>query len=99
METPRQKIRTLLLTQPHNLRDLSLELRLPEKEILKELPHVEKSLKPLKLKLRQIPARCQGCGYTFADRKRFSKPGKCPDCRETFIESAFFYIDPKGKTP
>jgi len=82
---------------PHCLRDLSQTLGMPEKHILAELPHVERSLKPLHLRISQIPPFCRSCQYAFKNRSRFSKPGKCPLCRATTIEAPFFYIEPPGR--
>ncbi|MCW7753604.1 transcriptional regulator [Desulfobotulus sp. H1] len=90
--THRQKIRQLLMEGPHSLRDLSTTLRLSEKEILRALPHVEKSLRSLNQRIHHIPAECPSCGYEFTDRRRFTKPGKCPLCHHTAMKPPSFHI-------
>lgn len=92
IQTPRQKIRELLQEAPHSLREISQTLHLSEKQILAALPHVEKSLPPLGLRMGRVPAVCRRCDHIFKDRSRFAKPGKCPICKGSTIASPSFFI-------
>ena len=61
------------------------------KEILEDLGHIEKSIKPKKLKT--IPAYCKSCNFIFKERSKIGKPTKCPRCRSEWIEAQMFYIE------
>jgi len=92
MKTIRQQIIDLLSEEEMGVRDLSQILKIKEKEILEHLPHIEKSVQSIQKKIQIIPSRCLSCGFIFEDRKRFSRPGRCPRCRDTRIENPMFRI-------
>lgn len=92
MKTVRQQMITLLKTAPMDLRDLSQALRISEKEVKDHLPHIAKSVSARKDCLTVIPARCEGCDYAFADRKRLTPPGKCPRCRQSRIQGPWYRV-------
>ena len=72
------------------LRDLSGVLHQSEKDVAYQLD------KLLNFPLRGgqavsiDPAACLACGYLFDDRRRASKPSKCPKCRSTRIRPPRF---------
>ena len=72
--------------------DLSRALGIREKDVLHHIDHVEKTLKARNQRIQIIPASCRSCGFVFAGRRRFSKPGRCPECRGTYLDSPLFYI-------
>lgn len=74
------------------VRDLSHMLRIKEKEVLEHLPHIERSVKCMNKKIVFTPSSCLGCGFVFEDRKRFSRPSRCPRCRDTRVENPMFRI-------
>jgi len=39
------------------------------------------------------PAKCRSCGFTFGDEK-LSKPGKCPQCKSTWLYEAQIRVEP-----
>ncbi len=65
-----------------------------EKAVLEALDHLRRSLRRTPRPLRVHAARCLACGYVFAKRDRLEKPGKCPVCRSTRIESPRFSLEP-----
>jgi predicted Zn-ribbon and HTH transcriptional regulator len=73
-------------------RDLSQALGIPEKDVYGHLDHIARSLGRRGLKLQIIPVRCLSCGYVFKERKRWSRPGRCPRCRESHIERPAYII-------
>ena len=91
-QTLRRQIIALLEKQPLNLRDLSQILRVSEKEILPHFDHIQRSLKIQNKRLLIQPFQCLKCGYVFKDRKRFRRPGRCPQCKVGHIESPTFKI-------
>ncbi len=73
-------------------RELSGAVGIPEKDVAEHLVHLEKSLKALGGKLQVLPAECLACGFVFRDRRRFTRPGACPQCRATRIDPPAFRI-------
>ena len=92
MATIRQQIIDLLMEEELNARDLSQALSIMEREVYPHLEHIARSLARQGKKLIVSPCRCLKCGYTFEHRKRFSKPGRCPECRQGHISMAGFRI-------
>jgi hypothetical protein len=77
---------------PCSAKDISTEVGIGEKEVFEHLSHIQKSLHGENLSLHMVPARCRSCGFEFQKRQRFSKPGRCPICRNSFIEEPRFEI-------
>lgn len=65
--------------------ELSKAIGKSEKELYDHLEHLLES-KSLVI----IPAECLKCGYIFAKRKKVKKPGKCPKCKNTYIQQPSF---------
>jgi predicted Zn-ribbon and HTH transcriptional regulator len=72
-------------------KDLSKAVRISEKEVIAHLEHVEKSLRRPKRLIIEPPV-CNRCGFVFAERRRFSSPGRCPECRHEGISPPAFRI-------
>lgn len=92
-KTIRQEIAALLEEGPVTARDISQSLGIREKEALSHLPFIEKTLVHKNRRLCLDPYRCQACDFEFTERKRFSKPGRCPACKGERIEPAVFWIE------
>lgn len=76
--------------------ELSILLRVPEKEVCRHLPHVEKTLRKRGRRLLVEPARCRQCGFVFRKRERFTKPSRCPLCRGESVEEPLFSSPGEG---
>jgi predicted Zn-ribbon and HTH transcriptional regulator len=92
MKTIRQKIIDLLSQQEMDARDLSHELGIQEKEVYSHLQHVARSLTARKKKLIVDPSQCLRCGYVFDNRRRLTRPGRCPQCKRSHLQSPRFRI-------
>lgn len=90
--TTRQRIMTELENGPMTIRDLSKAVRISEKEVIAHMDHVAKSLRPPKRLIIEPPV-CNGCGYVFLKRRRFTSPGRCPECRHEGIHPGAFRIE------
>jgi len=90
--TVRQRLQAELEKETLDCRELSQRLHQSEKEILEHLDHLRLSLRQQAKRLKIEPAVCRRCGFSFDDRSRLTKPGKCPKCRHTGIEPPLFYI-------
>jgi len=91
--TIRQEIISLLEERPFlTAKDLSAEIRIPEKEVYGHLEHIQKSLGKTGQHLIIKPAECLKCDFVFAKRGRLKTPGRCPVCHIEHIQEAFFSI-------
>lgn len=91
-ETIRQQMVELLTGGEYTDRDLSQFLGISEKDVVYHLEHIARSVQGQKRKLKVIPARCMECGFTFEDRRRFSKPGRCPRCKGEHLQDPRYHI-------
>ena len=92
MPTPRQQIIELLTEREMDARELSREVGLKEKEVIEHLSHIARSLAVKDKKLTIRPAECLLCGFVFEKRQRFTRPGRCPRCKKSHLQSPAFYI-------
>jgi predicted Zn-ribbon and HTH transcriptional regulator len=74
--------------------DLSRLAHVREHEIESHLEHLARSLRAGGEVLSIEPAECLDCGFRFAERKRFGKPGRCPECRRTHVSAPRFAVLP-----
>ena len=91
-QTIRQQIIDLLCSSEVTHRDISQAVSIPEKEVEDHLAHIERSVRNQGKKLVEIPYQCLSCGFVFDKRSRFSKPGRCPDCKNSHIQRARYHI-------
>ncbi len=90
--TIRRQMIDLLSQEEMTDRDLSQALGIPEKDVYGHLSHIARSLAPLGKKVRITPVRCLVCGYVFRDRKRWSRPGRCPRCKESHLQRPSYSV-------
>ena len=99
MTTVRQQIIELLKETSLTALDISQEVHIAEKDVYQHMPHIAKSVLGQGCSLTIDPSVCLSCGYTFKQRRRFSRPGRCPSCRKTRIRRPTFRINPTGEPP
>jgi predicted Zn-ribbon and HTH transcriptional regulator len=92
MQTVRQQMTALLSQQVCSARDLSQTLHIQEKEVYDHLSHISRSLVSRRQKLVIIPSECLQCGYVFKERKRLTRPSRCPRCRGERIEEPKYQV-------
>ena len=91
--TVRQEIIALLEENPPvTAKNISAEVRIPEKEVYGHLEHIHKSLNKDGRHLHIIPAECLKCGFIFTKRDRPKTPGSCPVCHAEHIQEPLFSI-------
>jgi predicted Zn-ribbon and HTH transcriptional regulator len=98
-QTLRRKIITLLSDREFDARGLSQALGVKEKDVYEHLTHVERSVKTAGRRFILTPCECLMCGYVFEDRRRLTRPGRCPACRRSKITNPSFRIESKGIVP
>ena len=79
-ETIRQEIERLLREAPRTALDLSKLVGISERQVPDHLAHLERSLRRRDGTLEVEPVRCLGCEFLFRERRRFTRPGRCPRC-------------------
>ncbi len=84
-----------LLVQPRSVHDLARALEASPADIADDLQHLLKSLRhSAEYRAVVTPARCRHCGFVFHHDK-LTKPGKCPQCRHTWIEAPLIRVEKK----
>jgi len=91
-QTIRQKMFTLLNDQEMTAREISQAIGIREREVYDHLPHVARSASAQKRKLVVLPFRCMSCGYLFEERRRFTRPSRCPRCKKTHVETPAYRL-------
>ena len=83
----RKDLLQILSAQPRSVSSLARELGLKRADVEEDLRHMIRSARAARHTIVVEPARCRSCGFTFGEEK-LSKPGKCPQCRGTWIYEA-----------
>lgn len=93
-ETLRQSIVNCLETagRPLGYKELSAMLGVSEKDLPDHMEHAAKSLRSQGRQLIVLPAACKACGYEFAQRKKVTRPSRCPLCKSEWIEPPLFTL-------
>ena len=82
----------LLSESDMSARDISQAMRIREKEVYEHLPHIARSVAAQRKKVIILPSTCLNCGYEFKDRKRFTRPSRCPRCRRTQLHEPLYRV-------
>ena len=88
----RHRIIALLRTREMDARELSRELGIKEKEVYDHLVHVERSAAATSATFILTPSQCLLCGYVFEDRRRLTRPSRCPKCKRSKLQSPSFRV-------
>jgi predicted Zn-ribbon and HTH transcriptional regulator len=91
--TVRERLLEALRAGPATAKDLSRAVGASERDVVRHLEHVERSLRGRGGRLRVEPPACQGCGFGFAKRERLARPGHCPRCKGTRISLPRFSVE------
>ena len=91
-KTLRQQMMALLAGAEHSAAELAATMGIKEKEVCEHLVHISRSLSAAGRKLNMRPGSCRQCGYVFTDRRRFTRPGRCPRCKSSYLEAPLFQI-------
>ena len=92
MRTIRQEIIDLLSQEELTALEISRMVGIREKAVLDHLPHIARSMEARNKRLHITPPRCRECGYAFRDRRRFSRPSRCPRCKSEALEEPGFRV-------
>jgi transcriptional regulator len=92
-QTLRQRITKLLTEMRMTAKEISDDLRLPERDVYEHLEHIRKTINKGKSVLVVEPAACQSCGFIFTKRERLKAPGRCPMCKSESIQPTVFLVE------
>jgi transcriptional regulator len=92
-QTLRRRILALLRERELDASDLSQALGLEEKEVYDHLGHVERSVTSSGGKFVMTPSHCLLCGYVFENRKRLTRPSRCPKCKRSKLQDPSYRIE------
>ncbi len=92
--TVRQDIIELMKDRPVTPFELSGILRVSEREAAFHLEHALESASG-RFTVEVEPAHCRSCGFVFRDRKKVTKPSRCPRCKATRVEPATYMLREK----
>lgn len=96
METIRRRMIRFLSERECSVRELSQYLGIREKDVFEHLQHIGCTVAARKWKLKVVPAKCLECSFTFEDRKRFTRPGRCPRCKgEHVADPRYIILEPE----
>ena len=88
----RKQLLDVLAAEPRTASSLARELGLHRRDIEDDLRHLVRSARAAGHRVIVEPARCKSCGFTF-DESKLSKPGKCPECRSTWLFEPLLRIE------
>ena len=71
---------------------MSQALGVSERDLYQHLEHLGRSLMQRGERLSIEPSRCLACGFTFEERTRVKRPGRCPECKSTRLSLPKFAI-------
>jgi transcriptional regulator len=90
--TVRQRMVALLGESEMTARDLSQALGIREKEVFDHLSHIARTVEAQGGRLKVLPFLCLACGWMFEDRKRFTRPSRCPRCKKSHLETPVYRL-------
>ena len=96
--TIRRYITSLLEGDTLSAKDISVSLRIPEKDVYDHLEHIRMTLHKSGQRLLVSPAQCEKCGFEFKKRTRLTKPGRCPICHNSLIKPPLYSIGPASRS-
>jgi transcriptional regulator len=92
LQTIRQQIIDLLSNHEMDAREISRGVGIKEKEVYEHLAHIARSQAGKGGMLTIRPSECLNCGYVFAERRRLTRPSRCPRCRQSRLINPSFKI-------
>jgi len=89
----RKDLISILLGKPRTIAELAYLLDEAPRDVEQHLQHLLKSLKRMPYHAVIEPATCRRCDFVFR-RDKLRKPGKCPNCKGSWINEPQISIEP-----
>lgn len=94
--TIRERLERALREGPATAKDLSRAAGVREHDVEHHLEHLARSLRARHERLANEPPSCFECGFVFRERRRATRPARCPRCRSPRISLPRFWVEPAG---
>ncbi len=92
--TPRQRILDLIAGTRLSSHQLAQLVGIPERQVEEHLEHVVKTVARDRTRRFILePSTCQDCDFVFKDRRRLTRPSRCPRCHSEGITAPRYGID------
>ena len=91
----RKQLLDMLAAEPRTASSLARELQLDRRTMEEDLRHMIRSARAAGHRVIVEPARCKSCGFEFG-AERLSKPGRCPECRGTWLFEPLLRVEKDG---
>ena len=91
-KTIRQQMLFLLSEKDMSAREISQVMGIREKDVYEHLPHIARSAAVQRKKVIILPSSCLVCGYVFKERKRFTRPSRCPRCKKSHLQEPMYRV-------
>jgi transcriptional regulator len=91
-QTVRQRLLDLLRESELTARELSQRAGISEKDVADHLRHVEHTLHQGPERLRTLAPHCIACGFVFEERRKHTRPSRCPGCRSERLSPPRFRV-------
>lgn len=92
--TPRQRLIEVLTGTRLATHRLAQMVGIPERQVEEHLEHVVKSVgRDRTRRFILEPARCQECGFVFRDRRKLTRPSRCPHCKSEGVAPPRYGIE------
>jgi len=92
VQTVRRKMIDLLKESEMTARDLSQALGIREREVYDHLGHIARTVAAQGGRLTVPPFLCLACGWVFEERRRFTRPSRCPRCKKSHLETPVYRL-------
>lgn len=90
--TARSIMKKLLIEATMDAKQLSVRLKMSEKDVPEHLAHLIQTLRNEPYKLVVTPAECIACGFKFGEDK-INNPSRCPKCKSERVSKQTFHIE------
>ena len=91
-QTTRQHLLELLREGELTARELSQRAGISEKDVADHLRHLEHTLDQGPERLRTLAPHCIACGFVFEERRKHSRPSRCPRCKSERLSPPRFSV-------
>lgn len=92
--TPRQRIIELITGTRLSSHQLAQMVGISERQVEDHLTHVAKTIGRDRTRRFVLdPSRCQDCNFVFRERRRLTRPSRCPICRGEGITAPRYGIE------
>lgn len=93
-QTARQRLIVLLTRARFSSYQLAQLLGIAERQVEDHLEHVVKTVaRDQGRRFVLEPSVCQDCGFVFRERRKLTRPSRCPRCRTESISAPRYGID------